>query len=202
MANTLSTNLSTPARVSSLGHALLGLLAREDATGYDLAQQMRHPVGYFWEAGHSQIYPELGRLEAAGLVGHAVVAGRGPLPTKRYSLTDAGRRAQVAWLEGPMRPEPSRDLQTLRTWSLWMGDAALARSWAVGRRAHHARVLRELESERAKLLADPPAPGAELWCNLAAVELGVRSRRAELDWCDWMLAEVDRWAACGTMTSR
>ncbi|MGI9157061.1 MAG: PadR family transcriptional regulator, partial [Marmoricola sp.] len=108
-------DLSTSPRVSSLGHALLGLLARQDATGYDLAQQMRHPVGYFWEAGHSQIYPELARLERAGLVGHAVVEGRGPRPTKRYSLTDAGRQVQVAWLEATMRPEPSRDLQTLRT---------------------------------------------------------------------------------------
>ncbi len=188
---------STPARVSSLGHALLGLLARREATGYDLAQQMRHPVGYFWEASHSQIYPELARLEAAGLVDHTVVAGKGPRPTKRYVLTAAGTRVQVSWLAGVMRPEPNRDLQTLRTWSLWLAGAGLARDWVGERRQHHAEVLRDLEAERAELAAEQPAPGDRVWCNLAAVELGVRSRQAELAWCDWMLTEIEGWPVSG-----
>src|SRR3712207_7015289 len=59
--------------VTTLGYALLGLLAREPLSGYDLAQRLKGRVGFFWQARHSQIYPELGRLEAAGLVRHAVV---------------------------------------------------------------------------------------------------------------------------------
>ncbi len=51
-----------------MGYAILGLLAREALSGYDLSSRMRAPVGYFWEARHSQIYPELARLAADGKV--------------------------------------------------------------------------------------------------------------------------------------
>ena len=34
----------------------------------DLAQQLDGGLGWFWSASHSQIYPELKRLEDAGLV--------------------------------------------------------------------------------------------------------------------------------------
>ena len=68
----MPTESSTP---SNLGCALLGLLARSPSTGYDLARRMERPVGYFWSARHSQIYPELAKLERAGLVSHEVVDG-------------------------------------------------------------------------------------------------------------------------------
>ena len=56
--------------MTTLGYALLGLLARRALSGYDLAREMKRPVGYFWQARHSQIYPQLARLEALGLVAH------------------------------------------------------------------------------------------------------------------------------------
>src|SRR5215469_6282498 len=53
-------------RISTLGYALLTLLAREPLSGYDLAQRMKRPLGFFWQAQHSQIYPELAGLEEHG----------------------------------------------------------------------------------------------------------------------------------------
>ena len=45
----------------SLRHALLGLLAVQPATGYELAQKFDASLGTAWHASHSQIYPELAR---------------------------------------------------------------------------------------------------------------------------------------------
>ena len=64
--------------MSTLGYAILGLLAAQPRTGYDLAKLMRAPIGYMWTAHHSQIYPELARLEAEGMVSAAVIDGPGP----------------------------------------------------------------------------------------------------------------------------
>ena len=50
--------------MSTLSYALLGLLARQPLSGYDLAQYMKKRVGQMWSALPSQIYPELARLEA------------------------------------------------------------------------------------------------------------------------------------------
>ncbi|KRE37483.1 hypothetical protein ASG73_07325 [Janibacter sp. Soil728] len=33
------------------------------------------------------------------------------------------------------------------------------------------------------------AEQAANWSNLAAVELGIRSARASVEWCDWMLTQ-------------
>jgi DNA-binding PadR family transcriptional regulator len=97
-----------PAPGSTLGYALLGLLAREPLSGYDLAQRMKQRVGYFWQAaGHSHIYPELGRLEAGGLATHEVVAQDERPAKKVYAITDAGRAALRRWVTEPA-PAPAR----------------------------------------------------------------------------------------------
>ncbi len=111
---------------SDLGHALLGLLARRPSTGYELARRMQRPVGFFWTAGHSQVYPELARLADAGLVEHEEVPGRGPRPTKRYRPTAAGLDALRAWVVADLEPQPVRDLEVLRLWSLWVVEPEAA----------------------------------------------------------------------------
>lgn len=48
---------------SSLRYALLGLLAEEPASGYDLTKKFERMLQrYAWHAQHSQIYPELNRM--------------------------------------------------------------------------------------------------------------------------------------------
>lgn len=180
---------STPAP-SVLGQALLGLLARHPATGYALARRMQHPVAFFWEARHSQIYPELARLEEAGLLAHRTVPGRGPHPTREYRLTPAGRRTHERWVLGEV-DQPVRDVETVHVWSLWLvHDRDLVATWVRERREHRRHQLATYESEREQILAEGgTAAGEPNWSNLAAVELGIRSARAGLEWCDWMLAE-------------
>ena len=65
---------------STLGFALLGLLARGPLSGYDISAQLARGVGPFWHARHSQIYPELARLEEqlARIVGDAPIRLEAP----------------------------------------------------------------------------------------------------------------------------
>lgn len=177
---------------SMLGHALLGLLARGPATGYDLSRRMRDPIGYFWTARHSQIYPELARLEEAGQIRHTEVSGRGPRPNKVYALTAAGRRELRDWLVSPMTQAPVRDEEVLRAYNLWQLDPDAARAFVTERRAWHAEQLASFEEIRAELDAQPPAAdrAEPVWGNRAALEAGLLSRRAGVEWCDWMLSRL------------
>ena len=52
----------------SLRHGLLDLLAGEPMSGYDLARFFGASMGNVWPAQHSQIYPELAKLAAEGLI--------------------------------------------------------------------------------------------------------------------------------------
>ena len=110
---------SDRSRTGVLAYAILGLLVAEPLTGYQLAQRMRAPIGYMWTAAHSQIYPELAKLLADGQVRAAVIPGRGPRDTKRYTITTAGRQALRGWVDSPLT-EVARSELLLRVRSLWL----------------------------------------------------------------------------------
>jgi len=76
----------------NLRFAILATLSAGPRTGYDLTRRFDSTVGHIWHAPHSQIYPELRRMEKAGLVAADEVS-RGPRGTKRrYRLTEDGMR--------------------------------------------------------------------------------------------------------------
>ena len=108
--------------MTTLGYAILGLLSREDLSGYDLKQRMAGRVGYFWSAKHSQIYPELARLEDGGYVKHSVVEQRERPDKKVYEITAEGLDALKEWVIQPPVPRPTRDELTLKTYSVWLAD--------------------------------------------------------------------------------
>src|SRR5947209_3600317 len=79
-------------------HIVLGLIAEAgEATPYDLKSMVANGVGDLWTVHHAQLYALAARLAEAGyLREEREHEGR---RRKRYSLTDAGRRALESWLE-------------------------------------------------------------------------------------------------------
>src|SRR4051812_50048874 len=72
----------------SLPHAVLGLLTLAPSNGYELTRRFDESLSNAWSASHSQIYPELAKLEQAGLVEGGGGGGRG---SRTYAATAAGR---------------------------------------------------------------------------------------------------------------
>src|SRR4051794_34700265 len=101
MSNSTCQSRRTIARMS-LRHAVLGLLIAKPSTGYEVQQRFDQSLAHAWHATHSQIYPELGKLEAAGLV---EVVGEGPRRSRTFAVTDAGREEVRRWL---LEPDPAR----------------------------------------------------------------------------------------------
>jgi DNA-binding PadR family transcriptional regulator len=99
---------------STLGYAILAVLARNPSTGYELAARLATPVSYFWTARHSQIHPELQRLLADGLVAFEAVPGPGPKGKKVYSITPEGFEPLRQWVAKPPPDQPVRDELVLR----------------------------------------------------------------------------------------
>lgn len=89
-----------PRTLSALDGALLGLLARGPATGYDLRRVFQTTaLGRFSDSPGS-IYPALRRLEAQKLVAGSSEAGGRRRRVLR--LTAAGTRAVIAWVTAPV----------------------------------------------------------------------------------------------------
>jgi len=108
----MSNSLSPTARV------ILGMLRLGVRTGYDIKQVIETTTRFFWNASYGQIYPELRRLEEAGLV----ESERDPTSGRKrtvYKLTAAGDRALQEWLTGPGDLFDMRDEALLK---LFFGD--------------------------------------------------------------------------------
>src|SRR5262249_46869720 len=101
----------------SLRHGLLGLLAEGPASGYDLTRRFHELLGSVWPAQHPQIYSELSRLAAAGLV---EVDSRGPPQRKADPVTDAGLDEIRRWLTDDDVDHTVRLESLLRSVFFWL----------------------------------------------------------------------------------
>jgi len=174
---------------STLGFAILAVLARGERTGYAIAAAMRRPVSYFWTAGHSQIHAELQKLLAATLVSFETSHGPGPQGKKIYNLTPEGTVALRAWVTTPPRERPERDELVLKTYAAAQAEPeALRRLFADQLAAHEAR-LAEYEREE-EAIGGPPPLGSPRFGNYAALRCGLGYERHRAEWCRWMLAQL------------
>ena len=55
-------------QLTPTARVILGVLGLGPRTGYDIKKLTDVSTRFFWSASYGQIYPELKRLEAAGLV--------------------------------------------------------------------------------------------------------------------------------------
>ncbi|MCA1716014.1 MAG: PadR family transcriptional regulator [Actinobacteria bacterium] len=180
--------------MTTLGYAILGLLSREELSGYDVAGRMRARVGHFWEAWHSQIYPELARLEEAGLATHRVVEQRGRPDKKVYKITPAGLETLKEWVTEPPVPRPARDELVLKAYSLWLVEGGGAIALFRDQEQRHGEKLLEYESIRAwmekewgeeVLRTDSPR-----FASYAALQRGIVYERGYAEWCRWVAEQL------------
>jgi PadR family transcriptional regulator, regulatory protein AphA len=90
--------LSNPPRLTTTSYAMLGLLAVQPWTAYELTQQMRRSLHYLWPKSESLLYTEPKKLVDAGLA-RVTHQRRGDRTRAQYRITTAGRRALQAWLD-------------------------------------------------------------------------------------------------------
>jgi DNA-binding PadR family transcriptional regulator len=103
--------------LSPTARVILGVLGLGPRSGYDIKKLTDYSTRFFWGASYGQIYPELRRLERAGLVEADAPSGGRRRP---YRLTAGGRRALHDWLtEGGLATFEYRDEGLLK---LFFGD--------------------------------------------------------------------------------
>jgi len=173
-------------KVSTLGHALLGLLSIQPMTGYELTGAFDQSLANVWSARHSQIYPELAKLQAAGLIEQTEAGPRG---SKRYAATSAGEAEVRRWLEGRPPGDTLRSERLLRVFFLWMlppaEAAAYLRAEALRHRAQVARY--EAIGDEIPVQRHP----ADRWGRIA-LEAGIRYERTMAEWAESAAAEIER----------
>jgi Predicted transcriptional regulators len=168
----------------SLRYALLGLLsAAGPSSGYDLAKLFENSINHVWRAGHSQIYPELSKLHADGLI---EVEAEGPRGRKIYAITPQGRAELHQWLLEKGREGPVRSEGALQAFLI----SALPPAEAIGVvervRAMFERRLADLEARHEQMSG---GSGGDYFGRYA-LDLGLRQTRTFLEWADATIADL------------
>ncbi|TML25153.1 MAG: PadR family transcriptional regulator [Actinobacteria bacterium] len=101
-------------------YVVLGMLRLGARSGYDIKRAVDVSTRFFWTISPAQIYPNLRRLERAGLV-RGRSEPRGRRPRRLYELTSEGEAELAAWLR---RDEPlTWELRDAGTLKLFFADA-------------------------------------------------------------------------------
>lgn len=169
----------------SLRYGILDLLAAEPKSGYDLSQFFAASMANVWPAQHSQIYPELTRLAAEGLI--TQTGGEGPRRRKTYQTTPAGIEALRSWLRDS-RPDYSvRYEALLRVFCLWVLPTDEALAHIACDRAEYVRHLDYILGilARRDWAADPAARASRI-----AIEFGRRFYLMQIEWMDWAAGQI------------
>ena len=141
----------------SLRYALLALLNVEPMTGYDLFKEFETSVGHVWHAPDSQIYPELRRMEAEGLLEGEEIPW-GPRGKKRqYHVTEAGLLAFRNWMNTTLEYARIREPAHLKAAYLEWAEPEAAREQMRAHIKHHSG-LQEQWSEKVREIDEGTSP--------------------------------------------
>ncbi|EUA10761.1 transcriptional regulator PadR-like family protein [Mycobacterium kansasii 732] len=170
----------------SLRHAALGLLSQEPGSGYDLLKRFKLSMDNVWPATQSQLYGELNKLAAAGLI---KASDTGPRGRKEYAITDAGRAELNRWITSPQEDPPIRNAALLRVFLLGHLPPGQARKYLESLLS-----LAEEEHAHYEQIRDAYdwSDDDDSFFARAVLEQGLRWTRHEIEWATWVIERLDR----------
>ena len=179
--------------LSSLSSAILALLSTKPQSGYDLARQMKPPLGFMWQAQHGQIYPELAQLVRSRLVALDRVENRSGPPRRIHSITPKGRAELARWVVQTPQLKPANDELVVKAFALQRSHAKRASALIGEQLQEHEKRLAALEQFAEALRArgkSSPAIGSARFGEYAALRRAIGAEREYLAWCRWLLSEL------------
>jgi PadR family transcriptional regulator, regulatory protein AphA len=181
-----------PARSSSTSEALLGLLTIEPMSGYDLGLVIRESIGHFWNESYGQIYPNLKRLAAEGLVASKRERQEGKPDRRIYSITAKGRERLAAWLAIPPQPEIPRNELLLKLFFGAQTDAEVLIGYVQVMVETHRALLEEFEKTEREIARQREYLDTPFW--KIAARFGQIEMEAHLRWAEETLAQLNKLA--------
>jgi DNA-binding PadR family transcriptional regulator len=160
----------------SLHHALLGLLAEEPMSGYDLLKRFQHSLEAVWPVRHNQIYVELKHLSERKLIRLDTTGARG---RKVYTLTPQGRAEVLAWVQ----QESDHTLHfepMLKINFLWLLKSNEQIAYLKREEAHYKQQMDWLKTQMRSL--PNVDPDGSIAARQAAAEAGLGFLQAMANW--------------------
>lgn len=168
----------------TLSRIILGFLAVQPMTGYDLMRAFGTSAVHFWHADKAQIYRTLARLVEKDLARIEVVAGTSAPDRIVHHITDQGREALRVWLVASPERQAPRDAFIARLFFAGqLDDDELC--MLIDSRAAEVTVARDaLGAIRAETPHPDPGSDRSGWLRSATLSQGMREHDEHLEWLD------------------
>jgi PadR family transcriptional regulator, regulatory protein AphA len=190
--------------LSATAKVILGMLAARPRSGYEIKTLVDSSARFFWAASYGQIYPELKRMENAGLITGAD-ASKGARQRTVYKLTAKGKRAAREWIERAPQVFELRDeglLELFFAGSIEQSRTAeiarerAARSAAV---AAELRAVEEVIEHRHEVEGPEYSPDAG---SLTVLRFGIELNEWAAEWFERAAEELETESAGAASTGR
>ncbi|MET8427693.1 PadR family transcriptional regulator [Nocardia sp. NPDC004860] len=183
----------------ALRNAVLAALLEGEASGYDLAKGFDASVANFWMATPQQLYKELERMAAEGLIETRIVQQE-RRPNKRlHSITPAGRAALREFIAEPAKPTAIRDEMMVKVQSMEAEDAPQVRAvvaeqleWSTAKLNRHERLRTRLLNGRSEQAFLEEAERVGTYLTLLR---GIAFEQENIRWAEFTLSVIDRRAS-------
>lgn len=170
------------AQKNMLRYVILGLLSKETMTGYDIKKSFEGEIGDFWYSNHSQIYPELGKMEDEGVIlGRTEIVGT-KLAKKRYEITADGLAVFNEWVKESLNAlPPTRDEFAMKVYFMDSAENPALKVLFDEEIQRHEAKLAYLES-RWQLLFERDEQRQEHFGHALILERAIQRERDQLAW--------------------
>lgn len=166
----------------SLRYAILTALEEKSSSGIELARRFDRSIGYFWPATHQQIYRELDKLLADGLI--AEVAGDEPPgrgSPRTFAMREAGTAALRDWARQSPDPVKRRDpLMVQIRAAAALGDVDIRPTITEHLQRHEQRLGQYVDIEQTQFSGQLDH-AARL--QLSVLRAGIATERMWVQWC-------------------
>ncbi len=175
-----------------LTFAILELLHRKPLSGYELKKRFSGSIVFFWKANHSQIYPELKRMEREGLVASQRVVHEWRPTKKVYSITSKGEEELKVWLKERPKLQSVKDEMMLKCFAFNLVSPEDAEAQIRHHQQLHEESLdgylktRKQLQQRHENLSETDDP-VVFW-NVLTLEHCISFEEMYINWCKWALA--------------
>ncbi|WP_226703697.1 PadR family transcriptional regulator [Microbulbifer elongatus] len=181
----------------SLRFAVLTLLDIEPGSGYDLKRRFERSVSYFWSASHQQMYRELHKLHAEGLLDCTEQPQEGRPDKKVYSLTAAGRSALAEWAAKPAAAQKIREPFLIQLFAGHHLSGAQVRAELERHLQEHRQMLATYEAQNQRFYSRPPEQQQRLWLAHQPLLLGIETEKTWIRWAEQLLEKLPEQEGAG-----
>jgi DNA-binding PadR family transcriptional regulator len=175
--------------LSKTAHVILGMLRKGPKSGYEIKAKADISTRFFWAISYGQLYPELKRLEEAGLIEGETDPDDGR-QRRVYAIAAAGEEALREWLTRPGDLHSElRHEGVLRFYFADALDHEERVELLAAIRAKHEQLREQLDQIKPSAEAARDESGDEL--SLLTLETGIAYQEFFVELCDRLERRLD-----------